>query len=393
MTAKRKAPFMILLAAAFFAAVAVSHAADSLAVHFMRPKTWAEATKAAKDQQKFLFLDGYTEWCTWCKVMDRETFSDAEVGSLMNARFVNVKMEMESGVGPSVAMKYRIHGFPQFLIFDPDGKLVYRIVGFKPKDAFMEDLKNALDPRTQMSFAGVTTKMDLPYPDFIRKTYLKGRERQFPESEEVDAWLKSYKDLGDEVSWTVMTRATMNAYWQDWILNNADLLSRNFGMEYDDARLEIISGRLEEDVERKDKNSMSENIKLIPESDPRKQRMTAIYLMKMSVAEENWTQTAAMMSNAYADRSIDASVVNEFSWIMYEECDDKQALTSAAATMRLVCQNAGWAEWDTLASLLYKTGDTAAAREAAQGAIDKGLAAGQDVSSTRELLSKINSPK
>ena len=40
---------------------------------------WADALKMAKEQNKHIFVDAYTEWCYWCKVMDKKTFTDAKV--------------------------------------------------------------------------------------------------------------------------------------------------------------------------------------------------------------------------------------------------------------------------------------------------------------------------
>jgi thioredoxin-related protein len=53
----------------------------------------AESEKNA--DKKYYFVDVYTEWCGWCKVMDRETFSKKEVIEFMNKNFHNIKFDAE----------------------------------------------------------------------------------------------------------------------------------------------------------------------------------------------------------------------------------------------------------------------------------------------------------
>ena len=95
---------VIALALAIISVISVSSAN---VVKFTKITLWSEALELAKASGKPIFLDAYTDWCGWCKVMDRETFSNAKVAEVMNASFVCVKMEMETGEGIDVAMKYR----------------------------------------------------------------------------------------------------------------------------------------------------------------------------------------------------------------------------------------------------------------------------------------------
>ena len=47
-------------------------------------------------QPKPILVDVYTGWCGWCKVMDRETYSRAEVADYINEHFYPVKLDAES---------------------------------------------------------------------------------------------------------------------------------------------------------------------------------------------------------------------------------------------------------------------------------------------------------
>jgi thioredoxin-related protein len=365
----------------------------SAGVDFQHPTSWAEAQTAARTQGKFLFLDAYTEWCSWCKVMDRETFSKDEVAAIMNKEFVNVKMEMETGGGIDVAMKYRIHGFPQFLIFDKQGKLVYRITGYMPAEPFIEELKKALDPTSQMSFPGISSKMDLPYPDFLRQSYVAGKDRKFAEQSVVEAWLDGYDNLGDEVSWTVMSRMSMSERYQNWILEHADELTAKYGSEYESERFSIAAGRASAAVAAKDEQQLESALALLPSDHPSKPAMSAVFEMRLAAAKEDWSTMADILVRSYDSGSINNSTANEYAWMMFEECPKVEALQKAADVMKHVCQDAGWAEWDTWASLLFKIGDYDKAEMVAVQAIELGTASDQNVSATKELLEKIRNSR
>lgn len=56
---------------------------------------YVEGYNKAKAENKILLVDAYTDWCGWCKVMDRETYTNAEVIAALNQDFVCVKFNPE----------------------------------------------------------------------------------------------------------------------------------------------------------------------------------------------------------------------------------------------------------------------------------------------------------
>ena len=57
--------------------------------------TLAELKAAYAKNPKPILIDVYTDWCGWCKVMDKNTFSEANVAKILNEKFYPVKFDAE----------------------------------------------------------------------------------------------------------------------------------------------------------------------------------------------------------------------------------------------------------------------------------------------------------
>ncbi len=57
--------------------------------------TFQEAVKLNETAPKKIFIDVYTDWCGWCKKMDKTTFLDPTVVEYMNENFYAVKFDAE----------------------------------------------------------------------------------------------------------------------------------------------------------------------------------------------------------------------------------------------------------------------------------------------------------
>ncbi|MFT4155926.1 thioredoxin family protein [Parafilimonas sp.] len=105
---------------------------------------WDKALKTARDQNKLVFLDIYATWCGPCKMLKQYTFTDAKVGEFFNKNFVNVSVDGEKGVGPGLAEKYAIEGYPTLIVADTTGKPVLITAGYLPSDVLMNFASEAL---------------------------------------------------------------------------------------------------------------------------------------------------------------------------------------------------------------------------------------------------------
>lgn len=67
----------------------------SLSYGQVRWMTFEEAVERSKQEKKKIFIDVYTDWCGYCKIMDKNTFNDPEVARILNENFYPVKFNAE----------------------------------------------------------------------------------------------------------------------------------------------------------------------------------------------------------------------------------------------------------------------------------------------------------
>lgn len=100
--------------------------------------------KEAQKTKKMVFVDAYTTWCGPCKMMNNGPFKDPEAGKFFNENFINMKIDMERGEGPSVAMKYGVRAYPTLLFLNSSGEVVHKILGYHDAMMLMAEGRRAL---------------------------------------------------------------------------------------------------------------------------------------------------------------------------------------------------------------------------------------------------------
>jgi thioredoxin-related protein len=124
---------------------------------------WLDIQAAANDKNeagKMYFVDVYTEWCGWCKVMDKKTFSDPTVQKALNDRFHVVKFDAEhkesivfnnmkydwqnagrNGInGLAIEFLGGEMSFPSYVYLDKNKKPFKVSKGFMPAEQFLAEL-------------------------------------------------------------------------------------------------------------------------------------------------------------------------------------------------------------------------------------------------------------
>lgn len=118
--------------------------------------TFEQAVEKSKTEKRKIIIDVYTDWCGWCKVMDKNTFNDPEVAKLLNEKFYPVKFNAEQTadvVFRGTTFKFVSYGnngthqlaavllnnqlsYPSIVFVEEDFKSVSPIPGFKKREEF-----------------------------------------------------------------------------------------------------------------------------------------------------------------------------------------------------------------------------------------------------------------
>ncbi|MDC6384464.1 DUF255 domain-containing protein [Flagellimonas taeanensis] len=110
--------------------------------------SWDEAVQLSQTdaKPKKIFIDVYTDWCGWCKKMDKDTFQHPEVSKYMQDNFYMVKLDAE-GKDP---IEYQGKTFK----FVPSGRNGYHELAAAllqgkmsyPTVVFLDENRNMLSP-------------------------------------------------------------------------------------------------------------------------------------------------------------------------------------------------------------------------------------------------------
>ena len=133
-----------ILCLALVLAITASSTLTYAEVHF-KDLAYAEAKKLAKAEKKIIMIDYYTDWCGWCKRLDRDTYSSEELGKYADDNIISLKLNAENGEGSDLAKKSGIQGYPTIIFYTAEGKEIHRVVGYKKAPDFMQEMMKAVD--------------------------------------------------------------------------------------------------------------------------------------------------------------------------------------------------------------------------------------------------------
>jgi len=114
-----------------------------------------EALAAQQKNPKKIFVDMYTSWCGPCKMLDKNTFGNADVAAFINKNFYPVKFNAEGnedvnykgklyqnpGYDPAKTMKRNsshtfsrymgVNAYPTVIFIDENGSLINSVKGYR----------------------------------------------------------------------------------------------------------------------------------------------------------------------------------------------------------------------------------------------------------------------
>jgi len=109
--------------------------------------TYDQAVALSKKNPKPIFIDVYTDWCGWCKQMDKNTFSNPKVAAYLNKKFYAVKLNPEKADsahykgtamsnGALAGKIFHVSSYPTTVYLEADETLLQPIPGYQAPDDF-----------------------------------------------------------------------------------------------------------------------------------------------------------------------------------------------------------------------------------------------------------------
>lgn len=123
--------------------------------------TWEEAMARNEKEPKKVLVDVYTDWCGWCKKMDKTTFVDPAIVSYVMENFYAVKFNAEQKADINYkghTLKFNANtgrrgahdlavalldgrlSFPSIVYLDETGNRISVSPGFKKADTYVNEL-------------------------------------------------------------------------------------------------------------------------------------------------------------------------------------------------------------------------------------------------------------
>jgi len=132
-------------------------------------QTYDRGIEQAATLNKKILLDVYTDWCSWCKKMDKEVYVDETVTTLLKEKFIVVKLNAESSktlthdgivyTEQQFATALGITGYPTTVFFEPNTKPITLVSGYMEPATFTNVLR----------FIGEDHYKSISYEEYLQK--------------------------------------------------------------------------------------------------------------------------------------------------------------------------------------------------------------------------------
>ncbi len=118
---------------------------------------WNKGYPKGLETQKVILVDVYTDWCGWCKKMDKTTYSNEEIVKIIEENFIPIKFNPEEDKtytidGNQVNGRKLLQiissgqhsGYPSTYFLFPSKREIKKVGGYKGPKAFKKTLNRIL---------------------------------------------------------------------------------------------------------------------------------------------------------------------------------------------------------------------------------------------------------
>jgi thioredoxin-related protein len=353
------------------------------------------AMNKAREENKFFLIDCYTDWCGWCKVMDKHTLTDTSVIQFLNEHYIFCKLDMEKPENALLHAKYRVSGFPGYMIFNHSGERVYQFTGYYKPEGFMKQLTDAMNPEHQMKFPGISKELNPGFPqEYI--ALFGTKEPPYYKKEVADSLLQLRSNLFDEVSWAILYKMRTSHKYMLHVLDNYNEYHALYGEEakqYLDNYTDRLYFSVPDSNGAHELNALMAHIDKYYLDTAEAQEFKSYYKKEYFIQQKKWDSVQVILNERWEEYTdIGSNEINSDAWSIYLNCDDIGLLEFAERKMSQITQKEpDYFYLDTQGALLSKLGKYSKAIETLNLAIQKGKEVGEDTQSTLELLEKAKS--
>ncbi len=110
-------------------------------------RSWDAGLREAATSGRPVLVDVYTDWCGWCKRMDRDVYARADVQDYLSRKFVTVKLDAEGRAAAryegrthtsrTLAARLGATSYPTTVFLDSKGVLLGAVPGYSPPQDFL----------------------------------------------------------------------------------------------------------------------------------------------------------------------------------------------------------------------------------------------------------------
>lgn len=145
---RRIAPLLLHVTLADYSAAPNGAARKEVAVGTIVWRDWSDDVFVrAKAENKLVLLDLGAVWCHWCYVMEATTYRDPAVIRLVDQKYIAVRVDQDAR--PDLSTRYEDYGWPETVVFGPDGKELVTRRRYVPPDPMAAMLKAIIDDPTR----------------------------------------------------------------------------------------------------------------------------------------------------------------------------------------------------------------------------------------------------